>query len=268
MSQGLCRNSGRFRSSYWLSTRHFLCRKFHWSLSFPPHKHYLDQTSFWWVFYDTEMFCSEIYKQSQYLELRLGGSREWAWAFCWSSLLWAWGKKGKPKKQNCLVREPFVPRGLKQRCDETPSAAGIASQTQMLSSSDAFQRHVWEHRQGSDDDQSLSQLGVSRARHQPAGSPGCLRGSAPGSAHCLALPVLSSLLRITLTLACPMDLKNFPMDVQTCIMQLESCESCAHPRFGEETNSFPPCSPLPSPFPAGTHSQPSLHWKLAREPLV
>lgn len=31
--------------------------------------------------------------------------------------------------------------------------------------------------------------------------------------------------RITLTLACPMDLKNFPMDVQTCIMQLESCES-------------------------------------------
>lgn len=30
--------------------------------------------------------------------------------------------------------------------------------------------------------------------------------------------------RITLVLACPMDLKNFPMDVQTCIMQLESCE--------------------------------------------
>uniref|UniRef100_A0A3Q4HDA5 Glycine receptor, alpha 1 n=1 Tax=Neolamprologus brichardi TaxID=32507 RepID=A0A3Q4HDA5_NEOBR len=28
--------------------------------------------------------------------------------------------------------------------------------------------------------------------------------------------------RITLVLACPMDLKNFPMDVQTCIMQLES----------------------------------------------
>ncbi|CAH2276086.1 glycine receptor subunit alpha-1 [Pelobates cultripes] len=29
-------------------------------------------------------------------------------------------------------------------------------------------------------------------------------------------------IRLTLTLACPMDLKNFPMDVQTCIMQLES----------------------------------------------
>ncbi|GAA6099188.1 glycine receptor subunit alphaZ1 isoform X2 [Tachysurus ichikawai] len=29
-------------------------------------------------------------------------------------------------------------------------------------------------------------------------------------------------IRITLILACPMDLKNFPMDVQTCIMQLES----------------------------------------------
>ncbi|XP_013910721.1 PREDICTED: glycine receptor subunit alpha-3 [Thamnophis sirtalis] len=28
--------------------------------------------------------------------------------------------------------------------------------------------------------------------------------------------------RLTLILSCPMDLKNFPMDVQTCIMQLES----------------------------------------------
>lgn len=30
--------------------------------------------------------------------------------------------------------------------------------------------------------------------------------------------------RLTLILSCPMDLKNFPMDVQTCIMQLESCK--------------------------------------------
>lgn len=30
--------------------------------------------------------------------------------------------------------------------------------------------------------------------------------------------------RLTLILSCPMDLKNFPMDVQTCSMQLESCE--------------------------------------------
>lgn len=30
--------------------------------------------------------------------------------------------------------------------------------------------------------------------------------------------------RLTLILSCPMDLKNFPMDVQTCTMQLESCE--------------------------------------------
>ncbi|XP_061558104.1 LOW QUALITY PROTEIN: glycine receptor subunit alpha-2-like [Phycodurus eques] len=29
-------------------------------------------------------------------------------------------------------------------------------------------------------------------------------------------------IRLTLTLSCPMDLKNFPMDSQTCIMQLES----------------------------------------------
>ncbi|KFZ52009.1 Glycine receptor subunit alpha-3, partial [Tinamus guttatus] len=31
-------------------------------------------------------------------------------------------------------------------------------------------------------------------------------------------------IRLTLILSCPMDLKNFPMDVQTCIMQLESCK--------------------------------------------
>nr|XP_003228685.1 PREDICTED: glycine receptor subunit alpha-4 isoform X2 [Anolis carolinensis] len=29
-------------------------------------------------------------------------------------------------------------------------------------------------------------------------------------------------IRLTLILSCPMDLKNFPMDIQTCIMQLES----------------------------------------------
>ncbi|KYO46177.1 hypothetical protein Y1Q_0021725 [Alligator mississippiensis] len=34
-------------------------------------------------------------------------------------------------------------------------------------------------------------------------------------------------IRLTLILSCPMDLKNFPMDVQTCIMQLES----SFPRF-------------------------------------
>lgn len=39
--------------------------------------------------------------------------------------------------------------------------------------------------------------------------------------------------RLTLILSCPMDLKNFPMDVQTCTMQLESCEFCLlfFPRF-------------------------------------
>ncbi|XP_028276987.1 glycine receptor subunit alpha-2-like isoform X2 [Parambassis ranga] len=31
-------------------------------------------------------------------------------------------------------------------------------------------------------------------------------------------------IRLTLTLSCPMDLKNFPMDSQICTMQLESCE--------------------------------------------
>ncbi|XP_053712822.1 glycine receptor subunit alpha-3-like isoform X3 [Synchiropus splendidus] len=39
-------------------------------------------------------------------------------------------------------------------------------------------------------------------------------------------------IRLTLTLSCPMDLKNFPMDVQTCIMQLESWKfTCIEVRF-------------------------------------
>ncbi|CAG5993731.1 unnamed protein product [Menidia menidia] len=44
-------------------------------------------------------------------------------------------------------------------------------------------------------------------------------------------------IRITLILACPMDLKNFPMDVQTCIMQLESLNKSSLTRL---------CPPPPS----------------------
>lgn len=35
---------------------------------------------------------------------------------------------------------------------------------------------------------------------------------------------MSLLQRLTLILSCPMDLKNFPMDMQICTMQLESCK--------------------------------------------
>ncbi len=43
--------------------------------------------------------------------------------------------------------------------------------------------------------------------------------------HFSTITVLLSLCsRLTLVLSCPMDLKNFPMDSQTCTMQLESCE--------------------------------------------
>ncbi|XP_014826751.1 PREDICTED: glycine receptor subunit alpha-2-like isoform X3 [Poecilia mexicana] len=41
-------------------------------------------------------------------------------------------------------------------------------------------------------------------------------------------------IRLTLTLSCPMDLKNFPMDSQTCIMQLESCEFILHGRQSQK----------------------------------
>uniref|UniRef100_A0A3Q2QNF1 Glycine receptor, alpha 4a n=1 Tax=Fundulus heteroclitus TaxID=8078 RepID=A0A3Q2QNF1_FUNHE len=37
-------------------------------------------------------------------------------------------------------------------------------------------------------------------------------------------------IRLTLTLSCPMDLKNFPMDIQTCTMQLESSKYKNNPR--------------------------------------
>lgn len=79
-------------------------------------------------------------------------------------------------------------------------------------------------------------------------------------------PVLSPLLRITLTLACPMDLKNFPMDVQTCIMQLESCESCVHLHLEEEATVSP--HPLPSPSLDAAHFQFSLQWRLIQELLT
>nr|XP_009918037.1 PREDICTED: glycine receptor subunit alpha-2-like [Haliaeetus albicilla] len=39
---------------------------------------------------------------------------------------------------------------------------------------------------------------------------------------CLQAEMSLKAQRLTLTLSCPMDLKNFPMDVQTCTMQLES----------------------------------------------
>lgn len=51
-------------------------------------------------------------------------------------------------------------------------------------------------------------------------------------------------LRLTLTLSCPMDLKNFPMDIQTCTMQLESCESAWFP----PPFVSPSISPLSPPF--------------------
>jgi len=104
--------------------------------------------------------------------------------------------------------------------------------------------------------------------HQTSYQPVCniwrLRGFIPSSVPQTVhhSPVLSSLLRITLTLACPMDLKNFPMDVQTCIMQLESCESCAPLRFQEETMCFSSPLSTPSPSPSATPFLFSLHWLL------
>ncbi|CAG05892.1 unnamed protein product, partial [Tetraodon nigroviridis] len=47
-------------------------------------------------------------------------------------------------------------------------------------------------------------------------------------------------IRLTLILSCPMDLKNFPMDVQTCTMQLESCECCflSFPRLSQRPRAL------------------------------
>lgn len=84
---------------------------------------------------------------------------------------------------------------------------------------------------------------------QHLASRGFIPSSVPQTVH--HCPLLSSLLRITLTLACPMDLKNFPMDVQTCIMQLESCESHAPLHFQERQR----VSPLPFPCLLHPHLQ-------------
>lgn len=153
-----------------------------------------------------------------------------------------------------------VPNSTAMKPHLQQALLGMVSQTQIFSISAALQHQMESTGRKVMDEQVCSQLSVSEGLSPPQ----CPLSGIP----CLAFPVLSSLPRITLTLACPMDLKNFPMDVQTCIMQLESCESCVHPHFGEETTSFPFCSPLPSPFPAPTHSQPSLHWRFARESLA
>lgn len=98
---------------------------------------------------------------------------------------------------------------------------------------------------------------MSWARYQPV----CNVRFAPSSVPQTAWhsPVLSSLLRITLTLACPMDLKNFPMDVQTCIMQLESCESCtSSSQRGDNVFPLSLSSPISLPSYSSFPVQPSL----------
>uniref|UniRef100_A0A3Q1FJB0 Glycine receptor subunit alpha-3-like n=1 Tax=Acanthochromis polyacanthus TaxID=80966 RepID=A0A3Q1FJB0_9TELE len=66
--------------------------------------------------------------------------------------------------------------------------------------------------------------GWSRANQEPSESRSGCRRSCWNTAVSFTPFLITSVfaLRLTLTLSCPMDLKNFPMDVQTCIMQLES----------------------------------------------
>lgn len=210
-----------------------------------PHTNIWSWSNLFLVFsYDTEMFCSEIYSVSLW------------------KCIWGFQRVGL----GFLLIHPAVnPRQDRKRGAAEEFGEGTLLAT--VSNSIAMQCNAicsrlcwqWCHRP-----KHSAFLRLSRVRAQAgewwmvSPSPSS-SGLSLSSAHCLAFPVLSSLLRITLTLACPMDLKNFPMDVQTCIMQLESCECCAHPHFGGETISFPSASPLPSPSLAATHSQPSLH---------
>lgn len=41
--------------------------------------------------------------------------------------------------------------------------------------------------------------------------------------------LFSSAFRITTTVACNMDLTKYPMDKQTCTLQLESCKDTSYP---------------------------------------
>ena len=54
----------------------------------------------------------------------------------------------------------------------------------------------------------------------------------------LLLSLLLFACRITLTLSCIMDLRRFPMDHQTCYVQIESCK-CNRIASGNEHVSYP-----------------------------
>ena len=66
--------------------------------------------------------------------------------------------------------------------------------------------------------------------------------------------------RLTLVLSCPMDLKNFPMDSQTCTMQLESCEFIFSPYAWRHFNLVTYYTPSVSVSASWLHYEWSYFW--------
>ncbi|KGL96671.1 Glycine receptor subunit alpha-4, partial [Charadrius vociferus] len=71
-------------------------------------------------------------------------------------------------------------------------------------------------------------------------------------------------IRLTLILSCPMDLKNFPMDIQTCTMQLESFGYTMNDLIFEWLGGGPP-HPLGMSFPAGKFTCIEVKFHLERQ---
>lgn len=222
-----------------------------------------EQTYFFFFPSDTEMFCSKISKQSQFLKIHLGSPEN------------GFGLAASPECCECEARNDdwisktvccgnFLFCTVHNNIPMKHHLPGVMSQTKHS----AFQHHMSNCRQGNGE-WSPQHTSVSWAWFPSVCSTGCPIGftTPPVPQTVWHFPVLSSLLRITLTLACPMDLKNFPMDVQTCIMQLESCESSVHLHFGEEID-FPFPSSLTPPSSAATHSQLAFTGDLLKNNLL
>ncbi|XP_069895400.1 glycine receptor subunit alpha-2 isoform X3 [Dipodomys merriami] len=111
---------------------------------------------------------------------------------------------GRTSGYDARIRPNFKGPPVNVTCNIFINSFGSVTETTMDYRVNIFLRQQWND----------SRLAYSANFHDVTTDNKLLRISKNGK-------VLYSI-RLTLTLSCPMDLKNFPMDVQTCTMQLES----------------------------------------------
>lgn len=161
-------------------------------------------------------------------------------------------RQGMKTKAAKLVWELFVLHNITMKCHlQQATLLALISQTQMLSISDAFQQHMWKHRQG------RGEWSVIPAAHQ------CVLGKVPVCSTGSPRRFTSS--SVPQTVFSPQDhadsglphgpeeLPHGRTDVHHAVRKLWVLSTSPS---------------LPSPSPAATHSQFSLHWRFAQEPLA